>query len=248
MPPISHASWGCRLLIPRMIWQTSRTRELTEEALGCRDLWMERSPGWAYRLMDDAEAREFVHDCYPREIARIYDAFPLGVMRADFWRLLILHHSGGLYTDTDTAPLVPPGEWVLATDRFLCNAELDGIHLCNWTFAAESGHPALESIINLIVERAANGIDTANEHFVHHHTGPGIFRDGVKRWLGLPEESIAGLVRRSAEGALPPGTRILDARAFDGGYVKHFFASEHWPDDYASWKKEREILQADAAQ
>ena len=58
----------------------------------------------------------------------------------------------------------------------------------------------------------------------------------------------AGLVRRSAEGALPPGTRILEARAFDGGYVKHFFASEHWPDDYANWKKEREKLLSTAAQ
>ena len=224
-----------------MIWQTSRTRELTEEALGCRDLWLERSPGWAYRLMDDAEAREFVQDCYPGEVARTYDAFPLGVMRADFWRVLMLHHSGGLYTDTDTAPLVPPSEWVRPTDRLLLAAE-DEVHLCNWTFAAEPGHPALEQIIALMVERAAAGIDTAYEHFVHKHSGPGIFTDGIRQWAGQPEAGPRQLVEASAGGRLEAGVRVLDSSAFRGRYVKHFFASLSWPEDYASWRKEREAL------
>ncbi len=231
--------------IPAIIWQTSRERVLTEEALGCRDLWLERSPGWYYRMMDDPEAREFVQDCYPGEIARIYDSFPLGVMRADFWRVLILHYNGGLYTDTDTVPLVPPDEWITESDSFLCGAEADGIHLCNWTFAATPDHPALSAVIDLIVERAAEGIDISYPHFVHRHTGPGVFRDGVKRWLGLPDEPVHGLIIRSAEGRLPEGTRILDARAFDGGFVKHFFASMHWPEDYVNWRKEKARLQQD---
>ena len=233
--------------IPRMIWQTSRTRELTEEALGCRDLWLERSPGWAYRLMDDTEAREFVHDCYEGEVARTYDTFPLGVMRADFWRLLVLHQFGGLYCDTDTAPLEPPNNWILPTDRFLCAAERDMVHLCNWTFAAESGHPALVAIVQLIVERAAEGIDITYPHFVHRHTGPGIFRDGVKHWLGRSGAGIAELVASSAAGELPVGVRILGAEAFDGGHVKHFFASLTWPADHVNWRKERDELQAGSA-
>ena len=229
--------------IPRMIWQTARTRVLTEEALGCRDLWLERSPGWAYRLMDDAEAREFVQDCYGGEVARTYDAFPLGVMRADFWRVLILHHRGGLYTDTDTAPLAPPGEWVLPADRLLLAAEND-VHLCNWTFAAEAGHPALKKMIELIVARAGEGIDLAYEHFVHRHSGPGIFTDGIRRWLGQPEATPPELVADCTAGRLPEGVRIQDATAFNGRHVKHFFASVSWPEDYASWRKEREALAA----
>ena len=233
------------LRIPRMIWQTSRTRVLTEEALGCRDLWLERSPGWAYRLMDDGEAREFVHDCYGGAVARTYDAFPLGVMRADFWRVLILHHSGGLYTDTDTdtAPLAPPGEWLLPTDRLVLAAEND-MHLCNWTFAAEPGHPALGHLIELIVKRAAEGIDTGYEHFVHRHSGPGIFTDGIRQWLGRPDAAPPGLVADCSAGRLSEGVRILEATAFNGRHVKHFFASVSWPADYASWRKEREALAA----
>jgi len=225
-----------------MIWQTSRSRELTEEALGCRDLWLERSPGWAYRLMDDAEAREFVQDCYPGEVARTYEAFPLGVMRADFWRVLILHHSGGLYTDTDTAPLTPPSEWVRDDDRLLLAAEND-VHLCNWTFAAEAAHPALGGLIELMVRRAADGIDTGYEHFVHKHSGPGIFTDGIRAWTGRMDEGPRELVAASSAGELPEGLRVLDAAACNGRYVKHFFASVSWPEDYASWRKEREALQ-----
>ena len=230
--------------IPRIIWQTSRTRQLVEEALGCRDLWLERARGWAYRLMDDEEAHEFTHDCYPGEVAATYDAFPLGVMRADFWRVLIVHHCGGLYADTDTAPLAPPSSWVRPDDGLLVAAEND-VHLCNWTFAAEPAHPALGQLIELIVSRAAGGINQRYEHFVHHHSGPGIFTDGIRTWLGRTSAHPPDLVAASAAGELPKGVRILDAAAFNGSHVKHFFASVSWPDDYASWRSERDRLAAE---
>ena len=38
------------------------------------------------------------------------------------------------------------------------------------------------------------------------------------------------------------GIRTLDHDAFDGRLVHHLFASTTWPDDYASWRKEREAV------
>jgi mannosyltransferase OCH1-like enzyme len=194
--------------IPRIIWQTSRTRQLVEEALGCRDLWLERARGWAYRLMDDEEAREFTHDCYPGEVAATYDAFPLGVMRADFWRVLIVHHCGGLYADTDTVPLAPPSSWVRPDDGLLMAAEND-VHLCNWTFAAEPAHPALGQLIELIVSRAAGGINQRYEHFVHHHSGTGHLHGRhphmARAHVGSPPGPRGSVgCRRTAEGRPHP--------------------------------------------
>src|SRR5690606_28041968 len=60
--------------IPRFLWQASRSRELSEEALNCRDTWLEQNPGWYYRLMADAEMREFVHSTFGGEIAKVYDS------------------------------------------------------------------------------------------------------------------------------------------------------------------------------
>jgi mannosyltransferase OCH1-like enzyme len=37
--------------------------------------------------------------------------YPLGVMRADFWRYLIVYIFGGFYTDIDTIPIQKFTDW-----------------------------------------------------------------------------------------------------------------------------------------
>lgn len=43
---------------------------------------------------------------------QVYRSFPLGVMRADFWRLAILYVHGGLYSDVDTRCIRPVHQWL----------------------------------------------------------------------------------------------------------------------------------------
>ncbi len=193
--------------------------------------------------MADGEMREFVHDLYPGEVAEVYDGFPLGVMRADFWRVLVVHSLGGLYADTDTIPMIAPEEWITPTDRMVCAVDPDRIHLCNWTFAAEAGHPALAAVIREVVRRAKRGIDVKqDEHFVHRITGPGVFRDGIKRYLKRMSADPASLAAASEAGELPRGMRILEPTSFNGRLVRHLFASISWPEDYPGWRKERDLL------
>lgn len=66
------------------------------------------------------------------------------------------------------------------------------LHFVQWTIASVPGHPLLRSVLTLILEKAKNGIKIENEHFVHYHTGPGVWTEGITRFfkseIGISEK------------------------------------------------------------
>lgn len=61
--------------------------------------------------MDDEQASAFILDNYGPSVHSLYASFPLGVMRADFWRYAILYANGGIYSDIDTMCVTPADQW-----------------------------------------------------------------------------------------------------------------------------------------
>lgn len=228
--------------IPRIIWQTYRSLEVPPEALDCRRSWRTLNPGWDYRFMDDRAIDRFVRETVSAEVYGLFRAFPLGVMRADFWRYLVTQRHGGLYADLDTVCLVPVDEW-LPNDAAFVVAPENHAHLCQWTFLTTPGHACLDAVIDLVVERAAAGIDTASEHFVHYHTGPGAWTDAIAATLDWGDGDMpAKSRRRDLPRARELGVRVLDHRAFNGDKVRHLFGSVAWGGDYDRWTEQRDGL------
>ena len=89
--------------IPFILWQTYKTRELPRPAQDAAASWTGLNPDLASRLYSDPEAAEFMNRTLGAEVLAIYEGFPLGVMRADFFRYAILLDQGGIYADVDTA-------------------------------------------------------------------------------------------------------------------------------------------------
>jgi mannosyltransferase OCH1-like enzyme len=48
---------------------------------------------------------------YQGNVVRMFKEYPIGVMRADFWRYAILYIYGGIYMDIDTSPLLTVDKW-----------------------------------------------------------------------------------------------------------------------------------------
>jgi mannosyltransferase OCH1-like enzyme/glycosyltransferase involved in cell wall biosynthesis len=101
--PAPEPTPAARALIPRIIHQTWKTREIPFEFLGCVDSWRRLHPDWEYRLWTDADNRRFIAERYPWFLA-VYDAYPRAIQRADAIRYFLLHHFGGLYVDLDFQP------------------------------------------------------------------------------------------------------------------------------------------------
>jgi hypothetical protein len=179
-----------------------------------------------FTLMNDTEAAAFISNFYGAEVAKLYEAYPLGVMRADFWRYAILYAHGGIYSDIDTQclkPLVqwfPPqatpssspvfasnGSWpTLGTVQYnklswddcgmVVGLEND-VHMCQWMIASVPGHPVLRSTLHVALKSLEEGVRCDYAHMVHAHTGPGVFTQGIRIALELPGHYTAADMARA---------------------------------------------------
>lgn len=64
------------------------------------NLMRELHPQWEFLFFSDGDAREFVKREFPDHL-ELYDWYPRPVLKADFFRLLVVERLGGFYLDTD---------------------------------------------------------------------------------------------------------------------------------------------------
>jgi mannosyltransferase OCH1-like enzyme len=229
-------------MIPKIIWQTYRTRSLPTTAAAASESWRRLNPDWKYSFWDDDEIAAFMDQEFPGDLSELFHALPIGVMRADVWRYAVLQRRGGVYADIDTLCSVPIASWGTSGARLMVSLE-NKIHFCQWTIAAESGHPVFDLVLRLIVERARPGIDLSSEHFVHEHTGPGIWTRAMRQILNLENLPVAEIYQKHRNAAALAGIRILPMGTFERGLVRHAFGSIAFRGEgYASWTEERDSL------
>lgn len=112
------------------------------------------SDSWLHVLWTDAAAREFVSRYYP-ELLDVYDNARFGVIRADIFRLLVLHRFGGAYADIDVEPERDPS--ALLSRHACLFASEPAVHAfsvkarallaSNFVAACAPGHPLLEYLV-----------------------------------------------------------------------------------------------------
>ncbi len=245
-------------MIPKRIWQTYKTKSLPRVAKPCVQTWKRLNPAWTYQLADDREIERLVAEHLGKDALKIFLGFPLPVMKADLWRYAILHKWGGTYADIDTVCNVPIKNWSTGGKGLIASVEnASGIHFCQWTISAVPAHPLLSQVIELVLRRAKDGINTDYEHFVHYHTGPGVWTEAIRMYLGVAEPdppldvygypnddlraNVANVVYGRDKLWSGRDITLLDNRKFNGDYVTHLSASSRWAGDsqYDSWIEHR---------
>ena len=87
--------------IPRILHQTSSSRELpTEVAENIKNL-QSTNAEWKYEFYDDQDILNFIRKNYDARIQKAYDRINprYGAVRADFFRYLLIYRTGGIYLD-----------------------------------------------------------------------------------------------------------------------------------------------------
>jgi mannosyltransferase OCH1-like enzyme len=228
-------------MIPKIIWQTYKDPydKLTMYMYDAINSWRLLNPDYEYKYMDDSQAAEFVLKEYGQEWYEIFVGLPVGVMRGDLWRYMVVYKYGGVYADLDTECLEPISTWMMEDKEFIVCPETD-IHFCQWTFAATANHPILKSVLDLIKDRLLNP-EYGTPHFVHSHTGPAIWTAGINNVLGT---SITNLIEESDLLNSSDNAKLYNFhcygkeqwRIFHFESVKHIYGSQKWDDgNYVQW-------------
>lgn len=235
------------LTVPDRVWQTYNTEDLPPKAQECQNTWKTHFASSAYALHDDAKILDFMQTHFDSEIVDVFQGFPLGVMRADMWRYAVLYIHGGIYSDIDSKALQPRSRWNIRSEDKVIIAVENDIHFCQWTLVSVPQHPLFKTVLDLIVRTAQEGIDVSDEHFVHKHTGPGIWTRAVHEFLGYPIEQKAQhtlvLYQTTDRTRFERwGIRLEDRTYFSRKMVQNLYGSTQFSDGYVSWMDQRDAL------
>ena len=200
---------------PKKIWQTWKVG-LNDETFPSRYFkfqtsWDKKNPDYKHYIIPDDECNELIEQLYEEipDVSKAYKIMPKSILKADFFRYLILFARGGVYTDIDTVSLKPIDEWISNNEKYLnkknnlglvvgIEADPDRpdwadwyarrIQFCQWTIQSKLGHPMLRELITKITEITLNRQENNQLNKVlgkdeggdiMNWTGPGIFTDTV---------------------------------------------------------------------
>jgi alpha 1,6-mannosyltransferase len=174
--------------------------------------WSANHPGFIHEIVSDKAAVPLISYLYASmpEIVEAYKALPEAVLKADFFRYLILLARGGIYSDIDTEVLKPASDWLpgdfdRATVGLIIGIEADigdrddwhlwysrRIQFCQWTIQAKPGHPVLRDVVATITE---DTLRMKKGHLlkpgdlpksVVEFTGPAIWTDAIFSYFNNP--------------------------------------------------------------
>lgn len=198
---------------PGYIWQTWKytpsSGEFAEAFRPAEASWTEKHPGFVHEVVTDKAAVYLMRYLYASvpDVVEAYNALPLPVLKADFFRYLILLARGGIYSDIDTTALKSTTDWIpdgvsRSTFGLVVGIEADPnrtdwrewysrrIQFCQWTIQAKPGHPVLRDVVATITEDTLRmkklGILQRMDKSVMDFTGPGVWTDAIFSYLNNP--------------------------------------------------------------
>ncbi|KAF2803416.1 uncharacterized protein BDZ99DRAFT_547474 [Mytilinidion resinicola] len=199
---------------PAYIWQTWKytpaSGDFEPMFREAEASWTIMHPTFVHEVITDKVAKHLMRHLYASvpEVLEAYEALPLPILKADFFRYLILLARGGIYSDIDTAALKSAIEWVPGdvprnTFGMVIGIEADPdrpdwadwysrrIQFCQWTIQAKPGHPVLREIVaNITMEtlkRKSEGRLTKDYKSIVEFTGPALWTDIVFNFFNDPD-------------------------------------------------------------
>lgn len=220
--------YDVEIRFPAYIWQTWRftpaSGEFKENYRPAEASWTELHPSFIHEVITDQVAIHLIRHLYASipEILETYQALPLAVLKADFFRYLILFARGGIYSDIDTYAIKSATEWLpesvpkksigliigIESDPDIKDTASQSsrpILFCQWTIQSKPGHPALLEVIAKITENVSekikNGsIPVFDINNVQEFTGSILWTDVIFKYFNDPRYFDLGLSRENISG------------------------------------------------
>ncbi|KAH7410163.1 nucleotide-diphospho-sugar transferase [Phaeosphaeria sp. MPI-PUGE-AT-0046c] len=199
---------------PAYIWQTWKYTpaqgEFSDTLREAEASWTGHHPSFVHEVITDNVAVHLIRHLYASvpQVLDAYNALPLPVMKADFFRYLILLARGGIYSDIDTSALKSASDWIphdvpVNSYGMVIGIEADPdrpdwaqwysrrIQFCQWTIQSKPGHPVLVDVVANITEetltRKKEGRLTKDHKNIIEFTGPAVWTDSIFNYFNNPD-------------------------------------------------------------
>jgi alpha 1,6-mannosyltransferase len=199
---------------PAYVWQTWKYTpgqgEFDELFREAEASWTIHHPSFVHEVITDNVAVHLIRHLYASvpQVLEAYNALPLPVLKADFFRYLILLARGGIYSDIDTSALKSAADWVphdvpANSYGMVIGIEADPdrpdwhdwysrrIQFCQWTIQSKPGHPILVDVVANITQetltRKKAGKLTKDHRDIIEFTGPALWTDSIFAYFNNPD-------------------------------------------------------------
>lgn len=244
--------------IPPKIWQTYKNKELPQPVAEVQKTWTTLNPDFSYFLYDDADIEQYIQKEWPNFLD-FFHALPIGAMKADLWRYLVLAKEGGVYSDIDSICIQPIQEWSLNGSKSKSNVlfldlDSDQRQFCQWTIACTPHHPAMQYLCDYILKKwQKEGLPLTEDGAIDvlRATGPTIFSSAIKSYLNEPQNIGASKIakkyfrnKKYRKRLNRLGIFFTPKGFFSGQGAKNLFwgSSQILGDSYNSWGREAKKL------
>jgi mannosyltransferase OCH1-like enzyme len=154
--------------IPKTIYQTWKTKDLSKNCQLVRNNIQKLNPEYEMILYDDNDIDNFIKHNFDNYVYSCYSKLNVGAAKADFWRYCILYKYGGIYLDIDSEILSPFKDLIKEDDSCIITREGNKGVFNNWIMIYEKNHPILKKII----EKCCFNITNKTTNYICLLTGP----------------------------------------------------------------------------
>lgn len=148
------------LHIPKKIFHTWHTNEVTLDLFNAAHTWIDKNPDWEYNFFTLENCREFIKNHFSNEILTAYDTLVPYAYKADLWRLCVLYIHGGVYADCKLVLINPLNQLLSYDTKFTATKDRverkEKWDIFNTFLCATPQHPFLEEAISHVVSNVRN--------------------------------------------------------------------------------------------
>lgn len=157
-------------MIPNILWQTAKSIDDIDVGNTSQLVksWVLNNHALDYRFMDDSDCNRFIAKNFSKQTYEMYKSLPLGIMRADFWRVAVVYINGGIYSDTDVFCKQSVEPLLKDKDLVILQEPNTTTNVANFFFAAVPKHPFLKEVLDYMESKFELVFDIESETLVQN--------------------------------------------------------------------------------
>ena len=168
------------MAIPKIIYQTFKTKSLPFLTRWHIHNFKKKNPDYGYEFYDDELIERFFAEEFDERVLNAYRQLNIGAAKADMFRYAVLFKKGGVYLDIDSGAKGRLSDFIKPDDQAIISREGNPDVYVQWALIYEANHPFLKRTLDLILENIATN---KFPHDVHAMTGPTVYTRAINECL-----------------------------------------------------------------